>query len=91
MKIFYKPEEEVFVRRAHTSLSGDPLLIKKLQCNDGRETELLEFIRNHPRLSEMKGFPEAVLAAIDEFGCTKDFLMNVGREKGHVVTDTIAR
>lgn len=39
----------------------------------------------------MKGFPEAVLAAIDEFGCTKDFLMNVGREKGRVVTDLIAQ
>ena len=61
------------------------------QCNDGRETQLLEFIRNHPRHSEMKGSPEAVLAAIDEFGCTKDFLMNVGREKGSTVTDLIAR
>lgn len=63
----------------------------KKQCNDGRETQLLEFIKSHPRLSEMKGSPENVLAAIDEFGCTKDFLMNVGREKGHVVTDLIAR
>ena len=39
----------------------------------------------------MKGSPETVLTAIDEFGCTKDFLMNVGREKGHAVTDIIAR
>ena len=39
----------------------------------------------------MKGSPEAVLAAIDEFGCTKDFLMNVGREKGAIVTDLIAK
>ncbi|KAJ5155720.1 hypothetical protein N7492_008523 [Penicillium capsulatum] len=39
----------------------------------------------------MKGSPEAVLAAIDEFGSTKNFLMNVGREKGAVVTDIIAK
>jgi catechol O-methyltransferase len=39
----------------------------------------------------MKNSPETVLAAIDEFGSTKDFLMNVGREKGAVVTDIIAK
>lgn len=39
----------------------------------------------------MKGSPEAVLAAIDEFGCTEDFLMNVGQEKGGVVTKLIAQ
>lgn len=37
----------------------------------------------------MKNSPETILAAIDEFGSTKDFLMNVGREKGAVVTDII--
>ncbi|RAL17703.1 O-methyltransferase [Aspergillus homomorphus CBS 101889] len=33
--------------------------------------------------------PEAVLAAIDEFGQTQNFLMNVGEEKGKIVTDII--
>lgn len=60
------------------------------KCNDGREQELLKFIQTHPKYPEMKGSPEAVLAAIDEFGCTKDFLMNVGQEKGSVVTRLIA-
>lgn len=61
------------------------------KCNDGREQELLKFIQAHPKYPEMKGSPEAVLAAIDEFGCTKDFLMNVGQEKGSVVTRLIAQ
>ena len=39
----------------------------------------------------MRGSPEAVLAAIDEFGCKEDFLMNVGQEKGKVVTNIIAQ
>jgi catechol O-methyltransferase len=38
----------------------------------------------------MKNSPKAVLDAIDEFGTTKDFLMNVGQEKGAVVTKIIA-
>ena len=39
----------------------------------------------------MKDSPEAVLAAIDEFGCTQDFLMNVGQEKGRIVTEIITQ
>lgn len=74
-----------------SSSPGGSLLKNNEQCNDGRETALLEFIKAHPQYSEMKGSPEAVLAAIDEFGRTKDFLMNIGREKGRAVTDIIAK
>lgn len=38
----------------------------------------------------MKGSPEAVLAAIDEFGCSQDFLMNVGQDKGNIVRKIIS-
>ncbi|KAF4769834.1 hypothetical protein N7455_006463 [Penicillium solitum] len=59
-------------------------------CNDGREDQLLSFISNHPQLPQIRNSPEAVLAAIDEFGRTRDFLMNVGPHKGKVITDIIA-
>ncbi|EHL01575.1 putative catechol O-methyltransferase 2 [Glarea lozoyensis 74030] len=57
--------------------------------DDGREEELVEFVTNHPRKDEIKGSPEKVLQAIDEFGRTKKYLMNVGEDKGKIVTDTI--
>ncbi|KAJ5088706.1 hypothetical protein N7456_012322 [Penicillium angulare] len=59
-------------------------------CNDGREDQLLQFITTHPNLSAIRRSPEAVLAAIDEFARTKDFLMNVGPHKGTIITDIIA-
>lgn len=77
-----------FVRSCMLGISQADLSPK---CNDGREQKLLQFVRNHPNHSRMKGSPEAVLAAIDEFGCAKEFLMNVGQEKGGVVTNLIAQ
>ncbi|KPM44554.1 hypothetical protein AK830_g2056 [Neonectria ditissima] len=58
--------------------------------DDGREIELLHFVYGHPKLDEIRGSPKAVLAAIDEFGHTKKYLMNVGESKGKIVTDLIA-
>ena len=37
----------------------------------------------------MRGSPASVLRAIDEFGRTKKYLMNVGELKGKIVTDLI--
>lgn len=37
----------------------------------------------------IRGSPSAVLEAIDEFGRTKKYLMNVGEDKGQIVTDLI--
>ena len=59
------------------------------QHNDGREERLLEFIRTHKNYSKMQGSPEIVLAAIDEYGRTSDFLMNVGVEKGRIVAEDL--
>lgn len=58
--------------------------------DDGREIDLLHFIYSHPDIDNIRGSPEKVLAAIDEFGRTKKFLMNVGEDKGRIVTDLIA-
>ncbi|CRG82757.1 catechol O-methyltransferase [Talaromyces islandicus] len=63
---------------------------EKVFCNDGRENQLLHFITTHPQLSAIRNSPQAVLAAIDEFARTKDFLMNVGPHKGALIADIIA-
>ncbi|KAI2704961.1 hypothetical protein CBS147317_1913 [Penicillium roqueforti] len=57
--------------------------------DDGREERLLEFICAHAGYHEMQGNPERILAAIDEYGRTTDFLMNVGIEKGKIVAQDL--
>ncbi|KAF2876823.1 hypothetical protein BDV95DRAFT_625964 [Massariosphaeria phaeospora] len=58
--------------------------------DDGREIELLHFVYSHTNLENIRGSPKNVLAAIDEYGRTKKYLMNVGEDKGRIVTDLIA-
>ncbi|KAF1920078.1 S-adenosyl-L-methionine-dependent methyltransferase [Ampelomyces quisqualis] len=58
--------------------------------DDGREIELLHFVYGHNNIDKIRGSPENVLAAIDEYGRTKKYLMNVGEDKGRIVTDLIA-
>ncbi|KAF3034446.1 hypothetical protein E8E11_000520 [Didymella keratinophila] len=58
--------------------------------DDGREIELLHFVYSHKNIDKIRGSPEGVLAAIDEYGRTKKYLMNVGEDKGRIVTDLIA-
>ncbi|KAF2650366.1 catechol o-methyltransferas-like protein [Lophiostoma macrostomum CBS 122681] len=58
--------------------------------DDGREIELLHYIYSHPDIDTIRGSPKEVLAAIDEYGRTKKYLMNVGEDKGRIVTDLIA-
>ena len=47
---------------------------------------LLEFVQS----KTPKGEPEAILSQIDEF-CTKNWMMNVGEEKGNIVKDVLKR
>ncbi|KAH6972808.1 catechol O-methyltransferase [Ilyonectria sp. MPI-CAGE-AT-0026] len=58
--------------------------------NDGREIELLHFIYDHANLEQIRGSPQRVLEAIDEFGRTRKYLMNIGEDKGKIVTDLIS-
>ncbi|KAL4949350.1 hypothetical protein BDW69DRAFT_202907 [Aspergillus filifer] len=58
--------------------------------DDGREIELLHFVYEHPDLESIRNNPERVLNAIDQYGRTKKYLMNVGQEKGQIVCDLIA-
>ncbi|KAI9700280.1 MAG: hypothetical protein M1836_002295 [Candelina mexicana] len=58
--------------------------------DDGREMELLHFIYDSPSIAEIRGSPTKVLQAIDEYGRTKAYMMNVGNKKGEIVTNLIA-
>ncbi|KAL4899613.1 hypothetical protein BDW74DRAFT_188992 [Aspergillus multicolor] len=57
--------------------------------DDGREIDLLHFIYSHPDLESIRGSPQRVLDAIDEYARTKKYLMNVGEAKGRIVSDLI--
>lgn len=58
--------------------------------DDGREIELLHFVYGKKDVEEIRGDPIKVLAAIDEFARTKRYLMNVGEDKGKIVSDLIS-
>ncbi|KAK4611748.1 putative catechol O-methyltransferase 2 [Fulvia fulva] len=58
--------------------------------NDGREVELLHFVYNRPNIDEIRNSPAKVVATIDQYARTKKYLMNVGEDKGKIVTDLIA-
>lgn len=59
--------------------------------DDGREIELLHYVYARPNIDEIRGNPAKVLQAIDDFGRTKKYLMNVGEDKGKIVTDLISQ
>ena len=63
----------------------------EVYCSDGREEELLQSVMNHPEVDQIKGNPARVLAAIDDYGRRKNFLMNVGRYKGPLVAEQISK
>ncbi|KAK5170480.1 uncharacterized protein LTR77_005068 [Saxophila tyrrhenica] len=57
--------------------------------DDGREIELLHFVHGKSNIEEIRGNPKKVLEAIDEYARGKKYLMNVGEDKGRIVTDLI--
>lgn len=63
---------------------------EEVYFDDGREIELLHFVYGRPNIDELRGSPEKVLAAIDEYGRATKYLMNVGEDKGKIVTNLIA-
>ncbi|KAG5955949.1 hypothetical protein E4U58_006838 [Claviceps cyperi] len=62
---------------------------EEVYFDDGRETELIRGILGSSDCEKMRGSPRKVLAAIDAFGRQK-YLMNIGQEKGAIVTKLIA-
>lgn len=62
-----------------------------VESHDGREIALLKHIYDHPALdTQLRGSPAAILAAMDDFAAQQDFLINIGPQKGKIVTDLIA-
>lgn len=61
-----------------------------VESHDGREATLLKYIYSHPKLdTELRGSPAAILAVMDEFAATEDFLINIGPDKAKILTDMI--
>ena len=52
---------------------------------------LLRFMRKHPNLQQLRNNPTGILQAMDQFSAEHDFLINIGSDKGRIVTDLIAR
>ncbi|MCJ1435775.1 hypothetical protein MMC27_005150 [Xylographa pallens] len=81
------PSEVTFdEKKAYVAQEGDGQAF----FDDGREIGLLHFLYSHPSIDQMRGSPLKVLQAIDEYGRTKKYLMNVGEDKGKIVTNLIA-
>lgn len=83
-KAYAAQEEDVFVSIVHFFICQPHA--HNQQFDDGREEELVEFVQSK---KDVRGSPAGVLKAIDEFGRTKKYLMNVGEDKGRIVTDII--
>lgn len=60
------------------------------QPDVGREIRLLHYVYNNPDLDSIRGQPQKVLDLIDNFSKEYNMVMNVGFEKGKIVTDLIA-
>ncbi|TVY36250.1 Catechol O-methyltransferase [Lachnellula occidentalis] len=56
--------------------------------DDGREEELVHFIT---KKTDLQNSPRKILAAIDEYARTQKYLMNVGEDKGSIVTGIIRK
>jgi catechol O-methyltransferase len=57
---------------------------------DGREIALLHYIFSRPDLKELRGHPDKVLAAVDEYVEKHSRLMNIGPRKGAFISKLIA-
>lgn len=60
------------------------------ESHDGREQRLLDTILNSPSISHYRNNPTALLAAIDDFSFSKDFLISVGPQKAGVLSNLVA-
>ncbi|KAL1968704.1 hypothetical protein VTN77DRAFT_1530 [Rasamsonia byssochlamydoides] len=58
--------------------------------DDNRETDLLQHIFSLPNLDDLRGQPDKILAAIDDFSTNNKHLMNIGPHKGQLIVSLIA-
>ncbi len=90
-KAYQAQEEEgkKFVSDARDSI-GTCSSLTASKFDDGREIELLHFVYGHSLIDNIRASPQGVLKAIDEYGRSTKYLMNVGHDKGKIVVDLIA-
>ncbi|OOQ81772.1 putative catechol O-methyltransferase 1 [Penicillium brasilianum] len=60
-------------------------------CLDGREVDLLHYIYGRPDIKELRGNPQKILTAIDDYNVNHNMLMNVGPVKGAHITSLISK
>ncbi|KAJ5111311.1 hypothetical protein N7532_001846 [Penicillium argentinense] len=58
---------------------------------DGRETDLLHWMYARSDIKQLRGNPQKVIAAIDEYHTKHNQLMNIGAVKGAAISDLIAQ
>ncbi|OQD76898.1 hypothetical protein PENDEC_c003G01051 [Penicillium decumbens] len=58
---------------------------------DGREVDLLHYIYSRPDIKQLRGNPQKVVSAIDDYHSKFNVLMNVGAAKGSFVTNLITK
>jgi len=61
------------------------MLLALIQFKPRRLSRVLRYVEKNAE----KGNPESVLKALDEFALRKNFLMNVGKEKGDIVKKSV--
>ncbi|KXL44544.1 hypothetical protein M433DRAFT_154970 [Acidomyces richmondensis BFW] len=60
-----------------------------VEWKDGREQALLQYIEQRSDFESFRGNPAKLLAAMDDFANQQDFLINIGNDKGSIVTRII--
>lgn len=50
---------------------------------------MLEYVHNHPEIETLRGNPDGILRAIDEFASTVTGLVNIGQHKGSIIVDVM--
>ncbi|KAL8828508.1 MAG: hypothetical protein Q9191_002547 [Dirinaria sp. TL-2023a] len=58
--------------------------------DDGREVDLLHFVYGRADIDDIRGSPRGVLKAIDDYARSKKYLMNIGEDKGRILSRLIA-
>ncbi|KAL2010343.1 hypothetical protein VTN00DRAFT_6150 [Thermoascus crustaceus] len=80
---------DMYSIQSKLKVTAGAALSHRASSDDGREIELLHYGFDKPDIDEIRGHPDKVLEAMDEFGRTKRYMMNAGRTKGEIVTGII--
>lgn len=83
----YLPNYSTFILYAAKVTTSAIPGFSKLFVGDHREKDCLQYVRTHAR----KGDPKSVMNAIDKFGWTEQWMMNIGDTKGDILSAEIIK